>query len=448
MNRRQFLGATVGAAVALRGLANDKPLLAAEAAAAEKTSSPATAVAAVQHAAASARQAAFDVLQPTPRQLQHGLELHAAGPVVESYGFSPRSAPDGDALRAALEGGATPLELEDLRTDQMMTRCITDAAQRAEYLAAWEAAGVTCILQNAGEECQDPLRLLRRLAHFTHVTDMLRDHVFRAVTPEDIVRAHRQRQHCLYFSGNAVPLTQRWVDAGSELDFVRLFFQLGVRMMHVTYNRRNMLGDGCAEPANGGLSDFGRAAIAEMNRVGVIPDVAHSGWQTSLETAQVSRRPVVASHTACAGLNRHIRGKPDNVIKAICDGGGLIGICSIRSFLGGQGDLSAMLDHIDYAVKRFGAEHVAIGTDVAYLSRDDAREMQKVPRGRPARKRFESFWPADAFPLPGEHPSLAWLNWPMFTVGMVQRGHRDDAIRKILGDNVLRVARAALGATA
>ena len=105
------------------------------------------------------------------------------------------------------------------------------------------------------------------------------------MTPEDVERSHRDGVGCLYFTGNGVPLTQQWNSVEDELRYVRIFFQLGIRMMHVTYNRRNRLGDGCAEVANGGLSDFGRAAVAEMNRVGVIVDVAHSGWQTSLDAA-------------------------------------------------------------------------------------------------------------------------------------------------------------------
>src|SRR5690606_32071289 len=113
----------------------------------------------------------------------------------------------------------------------------------------------------------------------------------RAAHPDDIEQAHANGLHCLYLTGNGVPLPQQWTSVEEELGYIRLFFQLGIRMMHVTYNRRNMLGDGCAETANGGLSDFGRAAIAEMNRVGVIVDVAHSGWQTSLEAAQISERP-------------------------------------------------------------------------------------------------------------------------------------------------------------
>ena len=90
---------------------------------------------------------------------------------------------------------------------------------------------------------------------------------------------------------------QRWESAEEELHLLKLFFMMGIRMMHLTYNRRNMLGDGCAELANGGLSDFGAMAIREMNRVGIIVDVAHSGWQTSLEAVKASSKPVVASHS-------------------------------------------------------------------------------------------------------------------------------------------------------
>jgi membrane dipeptidase len=218
-------------------------------------------------------------------------------------------------------------------------------------------------------------------------------------------------------------------------------------MMHLTYNRRNPLGDGAGEPNDGGLSDFGRQAIAEMNRLGVIVDVAHSGWRTSLEAAKASIKPMVASHTTCAGLYKHFRGKPDEAIHAICETGGLIGICCIPRFLGGTGDIAAFLDHIDYAVKRFGTDHVAIGTDVAYVSRNEPSERAKVGKGRDGRSplalsgnQWEHLWPPDAYQsTPQGVQSLAWTNWPLFTVGMVQRGHTDEDIRKILGQNVLRV---------
>jgi len=425
MNRRHFMSASFQAAAAT-GLASQ--------------SLPAS-----NGRIEKARQAALDVLKPNRNQIEHGLELHASSIVMESYGFAPRCAVDGRLLREAIEAGASDLELQDMHEDMIMTRCVNSSAERVEFLNAWKAAGMTAIFQNAGEEGQDPQRLLKRLARFTHVSDMLRDQVFKAVRPEDIVEAKKQKKHCLYFSGNGVPLAQQWNSVEQELSYIRLFFQLGIRMMHVTYNRRNMLGDGCAEKANGGLSDFGRAAVAVMNRTGVIVDVAHSGWQTSLEAARESSKPMTASHSGCVAVNRHIRCKPDEVIRAIADTGGYVGICCIPSFLGRDGDIRAFLAHIDYLVKRYGADHVAIGTDIAYTSANAAEENKKLgPRPR-SRTRFENFWPPESRPGSASRGlTLEWTNWPIFTVGMVQLGYSDADIQKILGGNVLRVARAAL----
>jgi membrane dipeptidase len=278
----------------------------------------------------------------------------------------------------------------------------------------------------------------------------MRDELFKAVKPDDIVAAKKQNKLCLYFSANGVPLRQQWHNVRDELGFIRIFHQLGIRMMHLTYNRRNPLGDGCGEATDGGLSDFGRAAIEEMNRVGVIVDVAHSGWRTSLEAAKASKKPMVASHTTAAALHRHIRSKPDEVIRAICDTGGLAGVCCIPRFLGGAGDIAVFLDHIEHIVKKFGADHAAIGTDVAYTSRNEEAERKKVPKRPDGRSplslpgaRWEHLWPPDTTKTaPHAEASLSWTNWPLFTVGMVQRGFKDDDIRKILGGNVLRVARA------
>ena len=395
----------------------------------------------------AAREVGLRILKPTKKELERGLRLHAESLVFDAYGFSPRAALDGDALAAAVEAGASEVELDDMREEMGMIRYVGNADEQREYLAAWRASGVTCIFQNAGEEGQDPMRLIKRLARFTFVTDMMRDQVAKAATPDDVEAAQKEGRRCLYLTGNGVPLTQDWLSVPDELRYLRVFYQLGIRMMHLTYQRRNMIGDGCAEKANAGLSDFGRSVIAEMNRVGVIPDCAHSGWQTSLEAAQVSTRPVVASHTVAGAIYPHIRSKPDEVIKAIANSGGYVGICCISRFLRGTGDIAAFLDHIDYVVKKFGADHVALGTDVAYSSQNSAAESKKVPRRRRTRKEFRSLWPADDFKTTSEMTSsLAWTNWPLFTVGLVQRGYSDEVIRKILGGNVMRVARDAMKA--
>lgn len=394
-----------------------------------------------------ARQAALSVLQPNDRDLEHGLKLHADSVVFDAYGFAPRAAVDGAAVQQAVEAGASAEAISALQTEMMMTRMATDPIERAEFLEAFHAAGVTCIFQNAGEEGNDPLRMLERLSRFTFATDQMRDVMPKAVGPDDVVAAKRAGRLCLAFTTNGVPLPLRFEKVSEELADVRLFRQLGVRMMHLTYNRRNPLGDGCGEPNDGGLSDFGRTAIAELNRLGVIVDVAHSGWRTSREAARASSRPMVASHTVCNGVHEHFRGKPDETIKAICDTGGLVGICCIPRFLGGRGDLQSLLDHIDYAVKTFGPDHVAIGTDIAYVSRNDEAQRKKItksPGRSSSESRWEALWPKDDTKLSpdGVPESLAWTNWPLYTVGLVQRGHSDDVIRKILGENVLRVWRA------
>ncbi len=387
------------------------------------------------------REAARRVLQPTEKELQHGLELHAASVVMEPYGFAPRAAVDGDAVARAMEAGASDAELEDLMDEMENTRFVTDPGERREFLQAWQASGVTCVFQNAGQESQDPLRLMRRLADFTYALDMMNDSLIRVMSADDILEAKRKKKAGLALTTCGVPLLQRWESKEDELRLIRVFYQLGVRMMHLTYNRRNMIGDGCGEAANAGLSDFGRAVIAEMNRVGVIVDVSHSGWRTSLEAAKASTQPIVASHTGAHALNNHFRCKPDEVLRAIVDGGGLIGICGVAAFLCRSRHLNAMLDHVDYVARKFGVDRVAIATDYSYRSRAAGVEYNKIPRRRRLRASWESLWPVPMPPEPPSQETMAWTNWPLFTVGLVKRGYSDSDIQKIIGGNAVRMVK-------
>lgn len=391
----------------------------------------------------AAYELGLSILKPSRKELDRGLELHRSSLVFDTYGFMPRSAVDGERIAAAAREHASAAELADMHEDMSMTRFVESERERQELATAWEASGVTCVFQNAGEEGSSIDILLKRLARFTWTTDRLPEIVGKAVAPNDIIKARSGNRRVLYFTANGVPLPQEWRSAEEELRYIRIFFQLGVRMMHLTYNRRNAIGDGCAETSNGGLSDFGRAVVKELNRVGVIPDVAHSGWQTSLDAALISEKPVVASHTTVASIHKHIRSKPDDVIKAIADKDGYIGICCIPRFLGGTGDIAAMMKHVDYVVKKFGSDYVGIGTDVAYTSTFAGEEERKISKQNPARTRWEALWPKDDFPeTDAMQQSMAWTNWPLFTVGLVQLGYGDDDIQKIIGKNALRVARA------
>jgi len=391
------------------------------------------------------RRAALAVLKPSAAQLDRGLKLHAESLIFDTYSFAPRCAVDGEALAKMAKENASAIEIQDARERMMMVRCVDNAGEREEFTQAWKASGVTCVFQNAGEEGQAPLRLIKRLANFTYVTDHLKGFLNKAATPADIEAAKKAGQHCLYFTGNGVPLTQQWISVPDELRYLMVFRNLGMRMLHLTYNRRNMIGDGCAEPGNAGLSDFGKSVIKEMNRLGVIPDCAHSGWQTSFEAAKTSGKPVVASHSCAADLHKHIRGKPDKVLKAIADTDGLTGIACIPSFLGNPGDINAFLNHIDHVVKVTNINHVGIGTDTTYFSRNQSKEAAKIPKLPRSRTAWRYFWPPGSLrPQPQARLSIAWTNWPLFTVGLVQRGYKDEEIRKIIGGNMMRVCRESL----
>lgn len=394
----------------------------------------------------SARETALSLLQPSQRDLEHGLELHRESLVIESYGFTPRASVDYQTLEETARAGASAAEIQNLYEQMSMTAMTNNLADRSGYATAFEAAGVDCVFQNAGEENNDIEVLLRRLGCFTYAVDMMPDVLRRAATPDDILAAKRDGKRCLYLTTNGVPVPKYFHNDAEGVSQIRTLFHLGVRMMHLTYNRRNLIGDGCGEPSDGGLSEFGRAVVKEMNRVGVIVDISHSGVHTGLEAAHCSDKPVAISHAVCGGLSDHCRAKPDELIRAVAETGGTMGICCIPAFLGGSGDIRAFLDHIDHAVQLVGAAHVTIGTDVGARCQPDQSSSPDIdlPRSRP---RFQALWPKndalsnEQWQTPAMVESMRWTNWPLFTVGLVQRGHSDDDIQKIIGGNILRVAK-------
>src|SRR3569833_1698858 len=157
-NRRTFLRTTAAVVASSLAVSRARPSLAGPLASPTDT---------IQRA----RQAALSVLAPSDADLVHGLELHSQSVVFDSYGFSPRCAIDAAVVHDAIDDGASADELTDLREEMSKTRTVTDATERAEFLEAYRASGVTCIFQNAGEEGNDPLRLLRRLGRMTYLTD-------------------------------------------------------------------------------------------------------------------------------------------------------------------------------------------------------------------------------------------------------------------------------------
>ncbi len=385
------------------------------------------------------RDTALKVLRPSESDLQHGLELHRNSTVFDAYGFMPMGGgefPLGDEL---VNAGASRDEITRAREEFRMNSSFDNPEMFALLQSAWEFSGVDCTFLNSGLESNDVETMLHRLSNYTNLIDRKVELYERAVFPGQIPGIRERKHRAMFFTTNGVPLPSKLNSVPEALNYIGVFSRLGVHMMHLTYNRRNLIGDGCAEAADAGLSGFGREVIAEMNRTGVIPDVAHSGQRTSYDAAKASRKPVVASHSAAQHLSTHYRAKNDEVIAAVKESGGYVGICAHPPFLQGSMYLDSMLDHVEYIARKFGVDHVAIGTDNG-VQLAPVETRVKSPATRPI---WEQYWtpPGAGYEIMSQeqYDSVNWLNWPMYTVGLVQRGFTDEEIRKIIGGNVIRV---------
>ena len=364
-------------------------------------------------------QSALNVLRPSAKDLEHGLELHRNSFVFDSYGFMPLGGGDFPRMDQLLAANASREEVHYAYEEFTMNSCFYNEEMQKKLAEAWEFSGVDCIFQNCGEESNDIETLIQRLSSYTAVTDRL-DLYERAVFPDQLPGIRERGKKSLYITTNGVPLPSKIASVPEALMYLQVFFNLGVRMMHMTYNRRNLIGDGCAEAANGGLSGLGVEVVKEMNKVGIIPDVAHSGQRTSLETALCSEKPVVASHSVAGKLSTHYRAKCDEVIEAIKKTNGYIGICAHPPFLEGKRNINTLIDHVDYVARTFGVDHVAIGTDHSTPLASIVYET-KAPGRRPI---LENYWTGvgsyNGFTAE-DYYNVAWTNWPLFTVGLVMR---------------------------
>ena len=229
-----------------------------------------------------------------------------------------------------------------------------------------------------------------------------------------------------------------------ETDLSRLdeLYRLGIRVVQPTYNRRNLLGDGCLEPGNAGLSKTGVEAIARMNDLGILVDLSHCGRRTATDAIQASVKPVAFTHTGCAALNDHPRNRTDAELRAVAEKGGVSGIYFMPFLSEGRQPTAAdIVRHLEHMIDVAGEEHVSIGTDggvSAEIVDDEFREIFKenVRRRREAGisapgETEEGYLFANELNTPRRLESLAGI--------LSGRGHSDSRIEKILGANLVRV---------
>ena len=219
-----------------------------------------------------------------------------------------------------------------------------------------------------------------------------------------------------------------------QIGYIRLFKELGVGIVQMAYNTQNLIGSGCYESHDGGLSDFGREAVAEMNRVGIMCDLSHVGAKTSQDVIDVSEKPVCYSHIAPAGLKDHPRNKTDAQIRTIVEKGGFVGATMFPPFLkrGTDSTVDDYVEAMDYIINIAGEDAVGYGTDFTQGYDRPFFEWITMDKGY-ARKltEFGEILSLEGIGRIGETSNL--------TAAMERAGWREPRIRKVMGENWLRV---------
>jgi membrane dipeptidase len=199
---------------------------------------------------------------------------------------------------------------------------------------------------------------------------------------------------------------------------VAYFHRVGQRVSQLTYNSGNLVGSGCTEPRDAGLTEFGVSVIREMNRVGMVVDVSHSGDCTTRDAIELSSRPVLVTHSNCRALNPHPRCKPDDAIRLLASKGGVFGVTGIRRFVRSHEPttIEHVLDHFDHVARLVGVEHLGLGSDTDLEGRDKPNSTFRM----------------DIEGLNHSHRVYELVE------GLVRRRYSDRSIRLILGGNFQR----------
>lgn len=216
-----------------------------------------------------------------------------------------------------------------------------------------------------------------------------------------------------------------------DYTLVEVFHRLGVRVAQLTYNIQNHLGGACYEPHDSGLTRFGTRIIEEMNRVGMLVDLSHVGDRTSLDAVASSSAPVAITHANPRWFMDTPRNKSDELIKAVTDRGGVIGVCFYPNVIGGKdATLRSFCEMVVKLVDQVGSEQVAIGSDSARNWPSTYVEHLRDGRWKPREPAQWPQWP-EWFSSPKDFPRVF--------EGLSDAGLSDESIKNIAGENWLRL---------
>jgi len=289
--------------------------------------------------------------------------------------------------------------------------------------------GTATITSKAGWKWDDIIYDLgMRLSDIAH-----QDFIVRGETLADIKRAKENGQIAFIASLEAATAIE------NEVDRLDILYGLGIRSSGIAYSEANTLGSGLKEARDGGLTEFGRQAVRRMNKLGIAIDVSHSGDQTSLDTIEVSERPIFITHAGARSLWDTRRMKPDEVLKAMAAKGGVIGIeaapHTTLTKKHPKHSIESYMEHFEYCADLIGIDHVAFGPDTLFgdhvgLHHYFAKQLSI--RSAHGTQQFEEVEFVDGIENPAEaFPNI--VRW------LVKHDYSDGDIAKAIGGNVMRV---------
>ena len=369
-----------------------------------------------------------------PRALQwnrrHVLESIAASTLLGAA--SPTFAENG-GFTAADYGRATIIDCQG-----------GFGAPSKETLDAIGRSGLTAVSTTIGVVGNGPGRfesVVSGVAGYSGAIDKFPDHFLLIRRASDLKEAKRSNRTGVIFNLQDTSALE------GDLSRIEELKGLGIRVIQLTYNKRNLCGDGCLEPANEGVSEFGRQVVNELGAQKIVLDLSHGGERTILEAVTAAKAPPIVSHTGCRELVNNPRNVRDRVMRAIADKGGVIGIYFMSYLSSGIGDKPRnptredLFRHLDHAINVCGEDHVGIGTDgsdTPVVLNDETRAAIK--------KHYEDRV-AQGVVTPGDGPDI--LNFiPEYNVperflplgfDLSKRGWSVARIEKILGGNFARV---------
>lgn len=346
---------------------------------------------------------------------------------------------------------APPAEATELHRSAIVIDSVVNAAFGRAFFEDMRQGGYTAAIITLAMPFYSPDRVWQTLHEvaewqkwFTSNSDLIMS-VRRA---SDIAEAKRRGLVGIIFG------MQDGGPYSGDLELLRVYRELGLRVSSLCYNQRNLLAEGCTEPSNAGLSRLGHRAIEMLNELNILLDLSHMGYRSAFEAVEISKRPVALTHSNALNLCDNPRNVPDELLEAVAKSGGVIGVSPLPMLLSVKREnpnrnIELLLDHIDYVVRLVGIDHVGFGSDFYKFTFQDAvaHNVAGTFLGRLNREPVKSEEDIDPDTLELLHPEGIGgvTEVPNVTAGLMRRGYAPDAIRKILGINFSRLFAATWG---